>query len=102
MKARYKTPRLTQKETDIIYKEIMDRGAASIIAAVLLVLDQRKWHKEKIIKFYEDILYILDFPQLLGKELHDYDVKKYLTKKYGIDFSKVNVKVRDVCDENRK
>lgn len=92
MKSRYKVPTLSQRETEAVYRFVGDDVACNTIAVVLLVLHFRKWHKEDIKKFFDDIIGIIDRPPVFGKYLMSGDVKAFLTEKYGIDWERVHLK----------
>lgn len=73
---------------------IADNSAKAVVAAVLLILHRRKWHKENIIKFYQDIIGVLEQPPIFGKYMQDYDMQRFLTEKYGIDFERVKLRIK--------
>ena len=93
MKSHYGPPRLSQKEAEAVYRFVADDVTCNAIAAVLTVLHMRKWHKDQISKLYDDVIGILDQPPILGKNLMSEDVKEFLTKKYGIDWSRVHIRL---------
>lgn len=99
MKARYKVPTLSQRETEAVYRYVGDDVARNAIAAVLTVLHLRKWSKAQINKLYDDVIAVLDRPPVLGKYLMSGDVKAFHTEKYGIDWERVHIKFE--VDENK-
>ena len=102
MKARYIPPKLSEKEWRKIYHEASYDAVKSMIGAVLYILHLRGWHKDRIQKFYSDILSILDMPEILGKPLNDYDVRAFISEKYDIDFSKIKIHFEVISDEKVK
>lgn len=101
MKARI-PPIMTKKQSQIMYEKAAYDTAKSVIGAVLYVLHLRKWHGDRIQKFYADILSILEMPPILGKSLNDYDVRAFLAEKYDIDFSKIKIQFNVVPEEKMK
>ena len=100
MRSRYNIPKLSRKECSIVYGEAAKDAAKSVIGAVLMVCHLRKWHKERIIKLFDDILAVMDMPEICGKTMTDYDVQQFITKKYGIDFDRVHINF-EVVPENQ-
>lgn len=93
MCSRYTPPKLSQKETQKIYEIVADDVARSVIGSVLLVLHLRKWHKNRIEKFFRDVVSVIDMPPAFGKYATDKDVRKFIQKRYDIDFEKVHLKI---------
>lgn len=102
MKARYIPPKLSEKECRAIYEKAAYDTAKSIIGGVLYILHLRKWHRDKIQKFYCDILSLLEMPPIFGKSLNDYEIREFLSKRYGIDFSKIKIQFNVVPEEKMK
>ena len=91
MKARYgkSIKRLSAKECNAISQEAADSAFPAIMAAVIFVLYKRGWHKDKLLKLYDDVCAFLAMPSILGKHIDDRQVEKYLEDKIGIDWSKI-------------
>ena len=100
MKARYNIPRLRQKECNEIYGQAANDAAKSIISAVLYICHLRRWHKDRIIKLYEDILSIFDMPQILGRTMTDYEMIQFISGKYGIDFDRINIQFEIIPEKS--
>ena len=76
-----------------IFGAIADDVAKATIAAVIAVFDRRKRTPEYIAKFYEDLLFVLDYPDIFGEEkLHSESTKEELARRYGIDFGRIKLK----------
>lgn len=93
MRSRYAPPKLSKKETQKIYETAADDVARSVIGSVLLVLHFRKWHKDRIEKFFRDVVSVIDMPPAFGRYATDKDVRNFIQKQYGIDFEKVHLKI---------
>lgn len=91
---------LKQKVYDMKYDffvEASDAVARGIMIAFVAALDRRKYSKQYVKKMYEDMLLILDYPEVFGKQLESEELAKEFSEKYGIDFDKVRLKI-----ENKK
>lgn len=102
MKSRYKPPKLSQKETEKIYGIVADDIARAVLGVVLYVLHLRKWHKDKIIKFFNDVVSIINMPPAFGKYANDKEIRAFIETKYGIDFSKVHLNIESESGQKQK
>lgn len=93
MRARYKPPKLTQKETEKIYGVVADDIARAIVGVVLYELHLRKWHKDRIVKFFNDIVSIINMPPAFGKYANDKEIREFIKAKYDIDFDKIKLSI---------
>lgn len=100
MKARYTPPKLTKQESHAVYTEAANDAARSIMAAVMYMLHMRGWHKDRMQKFYNDTLSVINMPEIFGHKLDDLEVREMVEKKYGIDFSRLRLNV--VVDSETK
>lgn len=91
MKARYgkSIKRLTAKECDAVSREAANSAFPAIMAAVIFVLYKRGWHKDRLLKLYDDVCAFLAMPSILGKHFDDKQVEDYLEKKIGINWNKI-------------
>jgi hypothetical protein len=75
---------------DMFSKTADDIGRA--MAAACIAVFHRKGRTKKYIKeFYEELLFILSAPKVLGVELHAEEIKKTLSEKYDIDFDRIKI-----------
>lgn len=89
---------LEQKVYDMKYDffaEASDAVARGIMVAFVSVLDRRQYSKQYIRKMYEDMLLILDYPEVFGKQIESEELAKEFSEKYGIDFDEVKLKIED-------
>lgn len=94
MKARWEIRRLSAAECDNLSRQAADTAFPAVVAAVLYVLYRRGWHKDKLLKLYDDVCAFLTFPVIFGKELSNEDVQEYLEKRIGIDWNKIRKSIR--------
>lgn len=67
---------------------------ACLITCVILSVMVRRGRSAKYIKqLYEDICTILSMPTIFNKDLRMTDVMKQLTKDYGIDWNKLELRL---------
>lgn len=76
-----------------MFQATADDIGKAMTAAMIAVLDRRGRTPEYIRKFFDDLVFILDFPEIFGKQtLHSETMKEEFAKKYGIDFSRIEIK----------
>lgn len=86
-----------------IWVDCSEDIARSIIIFVLYILDKRHWHRENILKLYEDIIALLTTPmRIFGKEVSNLDIEKYIVGKYGIDLNRVKLNLAPMGSGKRK
>lgn len=86
-----------------VWKECSEDIAKSMILAVLFIADRRKWHKDKVMKLYEDIIDLLENPiMIFGKQVSSIDMEAYIVKKYGIDLSRVKLDLAPMGSGRKK
>lgn len=86
-----------------VWKECSEDIAKSMILAVLFIADRRKWHKDKVLKLYEDIIDLLENPiMIFGKQVSSIDMEAYIVKKYGIDLSRVKLDLASMGSGRKK
>lgn len=76
-----------------MFKATADDIGKAMAGAMIAVLHKRKRTKRYIQQFFDDLIFVLECPEILGKELHAEKMKAEFTKLYGIDFERVKVKV---------
>ena len=77
-----------------MFSKTADDIGKSMAAAMIAVLDRRKRTPDYIRKFFDDLIFILEYPDIFGKEqLHAESMKEHFEKKYGIDFDRIKIKV---------
>ena len=63
--------------------------------AALIAQIRRGRSKEYIQKLFDDMIMIYDTPELFGKPIVLTDMKNILEKEYGLDFTRINVRIED-------
>ena len=89
---------LEQKVYDMKYDffaEASDAVARGIMIAFVAALDRRKYSKQYVKKMFEDMLLILDYPEVFGKQLESEVLANEFSEKYDIDFDTVRLKIED-------
>lgn len=61
--------------------------------AALAVLHRRGRSPEYIRKFYDDLCFIYDYPDVMGKSIDMTTLMHRFEKEYGIDFKKINLHI---------
>lgn len=59
--------------------------------AGLAVMRRRNRSRAYIRKFFDEMCFIFDYPEIFGKRVSMTDLMKIFEEEYGIDFSKINV-----------
>jgi hypothetical protein len=77
------------------FAEASDAVARGIMIAFVAALDRRQYSKQYIRKMYEDMLLILDYPEVFGKQIESEELAKEFSEKYGIDFDRARLKIED-------
>lgn len=70
---------------------LQDIGKA-VVVAVIAVLDRRGLSPKYIKKFFDDIVFILEYPEVYGKDLRSDEMQKKLAEKYELDFDRIKFK----------
>lgn len=94
--------RLADAEIERIYREHSDDVTKAVIAAVLLVMHRRGRTKKYIQELFSDILGVLEQPAVLGHQMTDIEVKKFITEQYGINFNEVHMQVETDSEARRR
>lgn len=92
------------------WRESANDLLASGIAIVLRILELRGWHKDRLVKLFNEYVYAVSTPfEVLGREVDDKHIIESLTEKYGIDFGRIQVNCADfeagqkrAAEHNRK
>ena len=95
--------RIEEQQAYDMWLENLNNTITSTVAMVLYVVIQRGWHRDKVIKLFDDIVATLSTPiKVFGKEVDDLYIQDYISKKYPeIDFSRIKVTPASK-DENRR
>lgn len=75
-----------------VWKECSEDIAKSMILAVLFIADRRKWHKDKVMKLYEDIIDLLENPiMIFGKQVSSIDMEAYIVKNTALTLAELSL-----------
>lgn len=76
--------RLSDKETDALYKYCFDNALQSIVAGLLYVFYLRGWRKKRLRRLFESFVELYSLPPVFGKRLTDTDTIAFVSHKAGI------------------
>ena len=79
------------------FAEASDAVTRGLMIAFVAVLDRRKYSEQYVRKMFEEMLLILDYPEVFGRQLESEKLAEDFSKKYNIDFDRVRLKI-----ENKK
>ena len=65
--------------------------AAFTTTVALSVLHKRGRSKQYIQQFYDDMCFIFDLPEIMGKQIRAGEMMKLLSEEYDIDFTKIKL-----------
>ena len=89
MKARMAPKRLSHSEAVQVTQAALEATAPAVVAAVIYILYQRGWHKDKLLTLYREVVNFFRYPQVFDKYLTDIEVREYLTEKINIDWNEL-------------
>ena len=99
MKAHMWVKRLSRSEASQVTRTALDNILPQTMAAMLYVVDQRHWHRERVKKLYDDVVAVYRMPPVMGRHPSGDEMRKYIEKKYGIDFSEITSAAQIADDE---
>lgn len=76
------------------YKFFSDNAysfAAFTTTVALSVLHKRGRSKKYIQQFFDDMCFIFDLPEVMGKQVRTSEMMKLLSKEYDIDFTRIKL-----------
>lgn len=88
-----------------MFKLVANDVGKAMAVAMIAVCERRGRKADYIKKFYDDLIFILTYPAIFGKQRLDSGaMMAEYADKYGIDFSKVqiNVETKDECFRRNK
>jgi hypothetical protein len=81
------------KKEYAIFQDCSLSFATYAICAVLMTMVRRKRTKKYIQQLYDDMCFVFDTPEIFGKQITMTDVMDRLEKDYGIDWSKIHIRM---------
>ncbi len=76
--------RLSDKETNALYKYCFDNALQSIVASLLYIFYLRGWRKKRLKSLFESVVELYSLPPVFGKYLTDTDTIAFVSRKAGI------------------
>ena len=71
--------------------ESIDSATACVLSMCIWVLEHEGKSEEEIRRFYDDLRFIMETSEVLGKKIKAEDAMKMYAEKYGFDFDNINV-----------
>lgn len=99
MKAYTGVKRLSRSEAIQVTRTALDNILPQTMAAMLYVVDQRHWHRDRVRKLYDDVVAVYRMPAVMGTHLSGDEMRAYIERKYGIDFSELTSAVQIADDK---
>lgn len=81
-----------------LYENVMNDMMKQAITAMIAVCEKRRYSKAYIQRWFKDVLMILEMPEIFGQQLSSNEMMAEYTKKYDLDFDRINVKM-ETLDE---
>ena len=75
-----------------VFLKVKDGVAQQTVAAMLYAYHLRGFRKKRLHEMYERVLSIINMPPVVGNQISGNDLIDFLTKEYGIDFDRINLK----------
>ena len=89
-----RTPKLSQREYDALFKRICAQVIPEVVAVCCLRNHYKKWGKKRVQKYFDDICALYQQTYLYGKKVTGEQVKEFMEKEYDLDFSKLPINTR--------
>jgi len=95
---------ITERQIYDIWTQSADETTRSAVLVILYTLIQRGWHRDRLIKLFEDIVTAFTQPlNIFGKEVDDLYVEMYLKKYYPeIDLKRIRVRKASLEESRRR
>ena len=71
--------------------ESIDSATACVLAMCIWVLENEGKSEEEIRRFYDDLKFIMETSEVLGKKIKAEDAMRIYKEKYGFDFDNISV-----------
>ena len=75
-----------------VFLKVKDGVAQQTVAAILYAYHLCGFRKKRLQEMYERVLSIINMPPVIGNQIGGNDLIDFLTKEYGIDFDRINLK----------
>ena len=89
MRANYKQKMPSGTVRRMAEKQALVSVSMAATAAALYAVYSRRHCVTDVQKLYDDIIKVYTMPELMGKQITDWDVEDLLTKKCGIDWERL-------------
>ncbi len=95
---------ITEQQAYDIWIESFNSTFQTVLSIVLYVLIRRGWHREALVKLFNDVIDAVNTPiEVFGKEVDDLYIQEYISKNYPeIDFSKAKFNLAPLTTTRRR
>lgn len=81
-----------------LYEAVMNDMMKQTITAMIAVCEKRRYKKPYIQRFFNDIVMVLEMPEIFGQQMCSNEMMKEYAEKYDLDFDRINVKMETLDD----
>lgn len=81
-----------------LYEATMNDMMKQAITAMIAVYEKRRYKKPYIQRFFNDIIMVLEMPEIFGQQMCSNEMMKEYAEKYDLDFDRINVKMETLDD----
>ena len=85
-----------------LYENVMNDMMKQAVTAIIAVCEKRKYSKRYVQKLFEDLIMIIEMPDIFGQQISSNELMKQYAEKYGLDFGRINVKTESLDEYCRR
>lgn len=81
-----------------LYEAVMNDMMKQAITAMIAVCEKRRYTKRYIQRFFNDLIMVLEMPDIFGQQMCSNEMMAEYAEKYDLDFDRINVKMETLDD----
>jgi hypothetical protein len=81
-----------------LYEAVMNDMMKQAITAMIAVCEKRRYKKSYIQRFFNDIVMVLEMPEIFGQQMCSNEMMAEYAEKYDLDFDRINVNTETLDD----
>lgn len=81
-----------------LYEAVMNDMMKQAVTAMIAVCEKRRYKKPYIQRFFNDIVMVLEMPEIFGHQMCSNEMMAEYAEKYDLDFDRINVKMETLDD----